>query len=68
MADACIKAYLKATSEAQTATKQAVRDWKQNLDRKASAELSSRGAAALQDAMEGQVRSELERLKECLAR
>ena len=41
-ADACIKTYLKAASEAQTATKQAVRDWKQNLDRKASAELSSR--------------------------
>ena len=68
MADACIKAYLKATSEAQTATKQAIRDWKQNLDRKASAELSSRGTAALQDAMETQVRSELERLKECLAK
>jgi hypothetical protein len=42
MADACMKTYLKAASEAQTATKQAVRDWKQNLDRKASAELSSR--------------------------
>ena len=42
MADACIKTYLKAASEAQTATKQAIRDWKQNLDRKASAELSSR--------------------------
>jgi hypothetical protein len=40
MADACIK----ATSEAQSATKQAIRDWKQNLDRKASAELSSRHA------------------------
>jgi hypothetical protein len=36
MADACIKTYLKAASEAQTATKQAIRDWKQNLDRKAS--------------------------------
>ena len=68
MADACIKAYLKATSEAQSATKQAIRDWKQNLDRKASAELSSRGALALQNAMEGQVLSELERLKECLAK
>ncbi len=43
MADACIKTYLKATSEAQTATKQAIRDWKQNLDKKASTELSSRG-------------------------
>jgi hypothetical protein len=68
MADACIKIYVKAASEAQTATKQATRDWKQNLDRKASAELSSRGTAALQDAMEAQVRLELERLKECLAK
>ncbi|SHH29021.1 hypothetical protein SAMN05443248_4338 [Bradyrhizobium erythrophlei] len=67
-ADACIKAYLKATSEAQTATKQAIRDWKQNLDRKASAELSSRGTLALQNTMETQVLSELERLKECLAK
>jgi hypothetical protein len=32
MADACIKAYLKATSEAQSVTKQAIRDWKQNLE------------------------------------
>ena len=68
MTDTCVKAYLKATSEAQSATKQAIRDWKQNLDRKASAELSSRGTLALQDAMETQVRSELERLKECLAK
>ena len=68
MADACIKAYLKATVQAQSATKQAVRDWKQNLDRKASAEFSSRGTLALQDAMEMQVRSELERLTECLAK
>ena len=68
MTDACIKTYVKAASEAQTATKQAIRDWKQNLDRKASAELSSRGTAALQDAMESQVRLELERLKECLAK
>ena len=67
MADACIKAYVKATLEAQSATKLAIRDWKQNLDKKASAELASRGANALQDAMETQVRSELERLKECLA-
>ena len=66
-ADACIAAYAKATSEAQKATKVAIRDWHQNLDRKASAELASRGALALQDAMETQVRSELERLKECLA-
>jgi hypothetical protein len=68
MADACTRTYLKAASEAQTATKQAIRDWKQNLDRKASAELASRGTAALQDAMETQVRSELERLKDCLAK
>jgi hypothetical protein len=27
MADACMKTYLKAASEAQTATKQAIRDW-----------------------------------------
>ena len=29
MADACMKTYLKAASQAQTATKQAIRDWKQ---------------------------------------
>jgi hypothetical protein len=68
MADACIKTYLKAASEAQRATKEAIRDWKQNLDRKASAEFSSRGTAALQGAMESQVRLELDRLKECLAK
>jgi hypothetical protein len=68
MADACIKAYVTATSQAQSATKQAIRDWKQNLDRKASAEFSSRGTRALQDAMETQVRSELERLNECLTK
>jgi len=67
-ADACITAYQKAASEAQRATKQAIRDWKQNLDKKASAEFASRGTLALQDAMETQVRSELERLKECLAK
>jgi hypothetical protein len=67
MADSCITTYLKAASQAQKATKQAIRDWKQNLDKKASAELSSRGTLALQDAMETQVRLELERLKECLA-
>jgi hypothetical protein len=66
MADSCITTYLKAASQAQKATKQAIRDWKQNLDKKASAELSSRGTLALQDAMETQVRLELERLKECL--
>src|SRR5215212_79877 len=32
MGDACIKTYLKGAAEAQTATKQAIRDWKQNLD------------------------------------
>src|SRR5258707_15655357 len=68
MADACIKAYLKAAVQAQSATKQAIRDWTQNLDRKASTEFSSRGTLALQDAMETQVRSELERLTECLAK
>ena len=68
MADACIKTYLKAASEAERATKQAIRDWKQNLDKKASAELFSKGTVALQDAMESQVRLELERLKECLAK
>jgi hypothetical protein len=67
MADSCITTYLKAASQAQKATKQAIRDWKQDLDKKASAELSSRGTLALQDAMETQVRLELERLKECLA-
>ncbi len=67
MADACMKTYVKAAAQAQTATKQAIRDWKQNLDRTASAELSDRGTRALQDTMETQVRSELERLKECLA-
>lgn len=67
-ADSCMKEYAKAAAEAQRATKQAIRDWRQNLDRKASAELSSRGALALQDAMETQVRSELERLKDCLAK
>jgi len=68
MADACTKADLKATSDVQKATKQAIRDWKQNLDRKASPEFSSKGTAALQDAMESQVRLELDRLKECLAK
>jgi hypothetical protein len=39
-----------------------------DLDRKASAELSSRGTLALQDTMDAHVRSEFERLKECLAK
>ena len=68
MADACITTYLKAASEAQKATKLAIRDWQQNLDRKASAEFSSKGTAALQNVMVSQVRSEIERLKECLAK
>jgi hypothetical protein len=48
--------------------KQAIRDWKESLDRKASGELFSKGSVALQGAMESQIRSELERLKECLAK
>lgn len=67
-ADACIQTYLKAMSEAQREVKQAIREWKQNLDRKASGELLSKGTVALQGAMESQIRSELERLKECLAK
>ena len=67
-ADACIQTYLKAAAQAQRDTKQAIRDWKENLDRKASGELFSKGTVALQGAMESQVRSELERLKECLAK
>jgi hypothetical protein len=67
-ADVCIQTYVKAAAEAQRATKVAVRDWQQNLDKKASAEFSNRGTAALQDAMVSQVRSDLDRLKECLAK
>ena len=65
-ADACIQTYVKAASAAQRATKVAIRDWQQNL--KASAEFSSRGINALQSAMVTQVRSELDRLKDCLAK
>ena len=68
MAEACITTYLKTASQAQKVTKQAIRDWKQNLDRKASAELSSKGTIALQDAMESQICLELDRLNECLAK
>ena len=68
MSDASINTYVKAASEAQRATKVAIRDWQQNLDKKASVEFSNRGRAALQDAMVSQVRSELDRLKECLAK
>jgi hypothetical protein len=67
-ADACIQTYTKATSQAQREVKQAIRDWKENLDRKSSGELLSKGTVALQSAMESQVRLELERLKECLAK
>jgi hypothetical protein len=67
-ADDCITTYAKASSQSQKATKQAIRDWKQNLDRKASAELFSKGTLALQNALESQVRLELERLKECLGK
>ena len=67
-ADACIQTYLKAATKAQRATKVAIRDWQQNLDKKTSAEFSSRGVAALQSTMVSQVRSELDRLKECLAK
>ena len=67
-ADACIQTYLKAASEAQRATKVATRDWQQNLDKKTSAEFSSRGMAALQNVMVSQVRAELDRLNEFLAK
>ena len=67
-ADACIKTYLKDSSEAQRATKQAIRDWKQNLDRKASAEFFNKGTLALEGAMESEIRSDLDRLKECLGK
>jgi hypothetical protein len=66
--DACMQSYLKAASQAQRDTKQAIRDWRQNLDKKASGELFNKGTAALQGAMESQVHSELERLKDCLAK
>ena len=46
----------------------AIRDWQQNLDRKASAEFFSRGTAALENTMVLQIRSELDRLKECLGK
>ncbi len=68
LADACIKTYLKATLDVQKATKLGIRDWKQNLDKKASSEFASKGTLALEDAMESQIRLELERLKDCLAK
>jgi len=67
-AEGCITAYHKAAAEAQRATKEAIRDWKENLDKKASAELSSRGTLALQATMETQVSSDVERLKDCLTK
>jgi hypothetical protein len=67
-AEACITTYHKAAAEAERATKQAIRDWKENLDKKASAELSSRGTRALQDTMETQVSSDIERLRDCLTK
>jgi hypothetical protein len=67
-AEACIQTYAKAVSTAQRATKVAIRDWQQNLDKKASAEFSSRGIAALQSVLDSQVRSELEKLQACLAK
>ena len=67
-ADACIQTYVKAVAQAQRETKQAIRDWRENLDRKASGELFSKGTVALSGAMESQVRVELDRLKECLAK
>jgi len=65
-AEACITAYHKAAAEAQRATKQAIRDWKENL--KASAEFSSKGTLALQNTLETQVSSDIDRLKECLTK
>ena len=67
-AEACITAYHKAAAEAQRATKQAIRDWKENLDKRASAEFASKGTLALQNTMETQVSSDIERLKECLTK
>ena len=67
-ADACIATYAKSALEAQKATRIAIRDWQQNLDKKASTEFFTRGTAALQSALFTQVRSELDRLKECLGK
>jgi hypothetical protein len=65
-AEDCITAYHKAAAEAQRPTKQAIRDWKENLDKKASAEFSSK--ITLQNNMETQVSSDIEQLKECLTK
>jgi hypothetical protein len=59
MADACIRAYLKATSEA---------GLEAESGQKGLRRIFQQGTLALQDAMETQVRSELERLKECLVK
>ena len=67
-ADACVQVYAKEAAEAQRATKLAIRDWQHNLDRKTSAEFSSRGTTALQGRHVSQVRAELARLKECLGK
>jgi endonuclease IV len=67
-AEACITAYHKAAAEAQRVTRQAIRDWKENLDKKASAEFSSKGTLALQNTMETQVSSDIEHLRECLTK
>jgi hypothetical protein len=67
-AEVCITAYHNAAAEAQRVTKQAIRDWKENLDKKASAEFSSKGTLALQNTMETQVSSDIERLKDCLTK
>jgi hypothetical protein len=67
-ADACMQTYIKAAAQPKGTPSRQSGDWKENLDRKASGELFSKGTVALQGAMESQVRSELERLKECLAK
>ena len=67
-AEACIMAYQKAAAEAQRASEQAIRDWKENLYKKASAEFSREGTLALQKTMEAQVSLDIERLKECLSK
>ena len=47
-AEICIQTYFNPVSQAQRDTKQAIRDWRENLDRKASGELFSKGTVALQ--------------------
>ena len=67
-AEACIMAYHKAAAEAQRASEEAIRDWKENLYKKASAEFSREGTLTLQKTMEAQVSSDIDRLKECLSK